>query len=323
MKANPNIEELLCSYVDGELPPRQQTEVQRLAAKDPEVGRRLRRLQNSKALICGLPKAEAPGELLERVKLAVERKSLLDEQPVSSVSSAGVIHLMARRFLAMAAMIALLGVLGFVVYQIVAPSPGGNAPGLVAVDRPEMPAIEVADAGFSGQLEIRTAAFAQAQAVLRSAIEDNGLSSLVESNNAADASSYRLVGSREAAGRLIASLQTVWQNFDHVTLHVGGESASPVTVEAVTAEQMINLVAKDSALATVETARNYAVLNAMTRGSSGREALAMIDGDAVGVRDLVEFDNTVRMAGPKPESVATSPEGEANTSLTIVLLRTR
>ena len=123
MKANPNIDELLCSFVDGELPARQQTELQRLVARDPEVGRRLRQLQNCRTLVSALPRAEAPGELLEQIKLAVERKTLLAEQPASGVSTAGVIHLMARRFLAAAAMIALLGVLGFVVYQIVAPVP--------------------------------------------------------------------------------------------------------------------------------------------------------------------------------------------------------
>ena len=34
MKANPQIDELLCSFIDGELSLRQQTEVQRLVARD-------------------------------------------------------------------------------------------------------------------------------------------------------------------------------------------------------------------------------------------------------------------------------------------------
>jgi anti-sigma factor RsiW len=66
MNANPNIDELLCSYLDGELPPRQQTEVQRLVARDPEVGRRLRQLQNCKTLISALPRAQAPAEMLDQ-----------------------------------------------------------------------------------------------------------------------------------------------------------------------------------------------------------------------------------------------------------------
>ncbi len=320
MKANPNIDELLCSYVDGELPPRQQTEIQRLAARDPEVGRRLRQLQNSKALISGLPRAEAPAELLERIKLAVERKTLLEEQPTSSVSSAGVMYLLARRLVAAAAMIALLGVLGFVVYQILAPVPAGNGPGFVA-NAPE----RVPDSGFSGQLEIRTAALAQAEAVLKRAIDENGLSRFVESNSATEASSYRFVGSREAATRLIASLQSVWHNFDGVAFHVVGDDtdAAPVVVEAVTAEQAVSIVAEETTAATLESARNCAAMNAMAQDTPGREVLAMVNSDAAGALDLVQFDDTVRVAGPKPESTLTSPQGDVNASLTIILLRTR
>ena len=51
MKSNSNIDELLCSFIDGELPPRQKTEVQRMAARDPQVSQRLRQLQNCKHLI--------------------------------------------------------------------------------------------------------------------------------------------------------------------------------------------------------------------------------------------------------------------------------
>ena len=137
MKADPKIDELLCSLVDGELPARQQTELQRLAARDPEIGRRLRQLQNCRALMSALPRSEAPAEMFEQIKVAVERKTLLEEQPASGASMAGVIHLIARRLMAAAAMIALLGVLGYVVYQIVAPVPGtGVQPPTMAVDKP-------------------------------------------------------------------------------------------------------------------------------------------------------------------------------------------
>jgi anti-sigma factor RsiW len=325
MKANPNIDELLCSFVDGELPLRQQTEVQRLAARDPEVGRRLRRLQNARTLISGLPRAEAPGDLLEQVKLALERKTLLEEQPTAGVSTAGVIHLMARRLVAAAAMIVLLGALGFVVYQILAPVPGGNVAGPVAFDQPAISPVAVADAGFSGRLEIRTAAVAQAEAVLTRAIEENGLSRFVESSSAAGASTYRLVGSRQAASRLVASLQSVWQKSDGVTLRIEGkgENATPVTVEAVTPEQAVSIIASENTAATLETARNYAVMNAVAQRMPGREVLAMVHNDAAGAQDLVKFDDTVRMAGPKTDSTLAEPQGEMNANLTIILLRTR
>ena len=82
MKPNPNLDELLSSFMDGELSPRQRTEVQRMAAHDPAVARRLRQLQNCRTLFCSLPPAEAPGDMLEQIRQSLERKTLLQEQPV-------------------------------------------------------------------------------------------------------------------------------------------------------------------------------------------------------------------------------------------------
>lgn len=333
MKANPNIDELLCSFVDGELPPRQQTELQRLAARDPEVGRRLRQLQNCKTLISALPPAEAPGELLEQIKLAVERKTLLEEQPALGISTAGVIHLAARRCLAAVAMIALLGVLAFVVYQIVAPvaDTGVRTP-VAGIDKPlrmkSAAPTAVADSGFSGRLEIQTgpsATVAQVDAVLKRAVEQNGLSALVASDDAAGTRTYKLVSSRQGVSRLIASLQGIWQSFDGVTLQIDarGQFASPVTVDAVTPEQAASIVASENTAASMEAARNYAALNAMTKRTPGHEVLEMVKDDAAIARDLAIFGDNVRLTGPAQDRTLTPPQGKLNVNLTIVLLHTR
>ncbi len=333
MKANPNIDELLCSFVDGELPPRQQTEIQRLIARDSEVSRRLRQLQNCKTLISALPRAEAPGELLEQIKLAVERKTLLAEQPVSGVSTAGVIHLIARRLLAAAAMIALLGVLGFVVYQIVAPVPNTGVQPVARIDAPlrvepaqpgTVQAV-VADSGLSGRLEIRTATVPQADAILKRAVEQNGLSALVASDDTAGIRTYKLVSSRQGVGRLIASLQGIWQSFDGVTLQIEGpgQLMTPVTVSAVTPEQAGSIVASNNTAASIETARNYAIMNAMAGRMPGRDVLAMVGTNAASVRDLVTIDDKVWITQTQPDTTLTPPQGEPNVSLTIVLLHTR
>jgi hypothetical protein len=334
MKANPNIDELLCSLIDGELPPRQQTELQRLVARDPEVGRRLRQLQNCKALVGALPRAEAPAELLERIKLAAERKTLLEEQSATDVSAAGVIHLLARRFLAAAAMIVLLGVLGLVVYQILAPVPQtGGRPPVVVLDKPSQTpgpgpgaaTMVVADSGFSGRLEIRTATLVQADAVLKRAVEQNGLSALVASDDSAGVRTYKLVSSRQGVGRLIASLQSIWQSFDGATLQIEGpgQFARPVTVENVTPEQAVSIVAQGSSVGSVETAMNYAVLNAMAQLTPGRDVLNVMGNDAAVALDLANIDDEVLIAGPEADTTLAPPQGPANASLTIVLLHTR
>jgi hypothetical protein len=331
MKANPNIDELLNSFLDGELPVRQQTEVQRLVARDPEVSQRLRQLQNCKTLISALPRAQAPAEMIEQIRLRVERKTLLEEPSASGVRSAGARRLMARRLLAAAAMIALVGLLAAVVYQIVAPIPGGSMSRPVAdlggpsgVGGVPAATLAVADAGLAGRLEIRTATVAQADAILKRAFEESGSSGLVRSESVADAHSYRLVGSRQAVNRLVASLGDAWRSFDAVTLSVEGpgHAASPVTVETLTPAQVIDIVAQGTTQASLEVARSYAAANAMTANMPGREVLASLGhgSDA----DLTPALPNVWLT--RRETAATTPatpQGEPNVTLTIVLLRTR
>jgi len=332
MKVNPNIDELLNSFLDGELPPRQHVEVQRLVARDPQVGRRLRQLQSCKTLISALPRAEAPGEMLEQIKLSLERRALLEEPSVSSRSIAGRWQLIARRFVAAAAMIALLGVLGVVVYQILAPVSGTGVNGPVAKNASSEPLtddrqggpIPVAVAEFSGRLEIRTASFLSTSAFISRAVEENGLSRSVESEVTGNSRIFRVASTREGVNRLLAGLSEIWQTFDMATLRVDrpGQYTDAVAVEAVTPEQAIKVVAQGSAQTAVETARNYAQMNAMRRDMPAGEILAMIHDDASDARDLTNIDEIVRSAGFKPKTLP-APQGKIDTTLTIILLRTR
>ncbi len=304
-----------------------------MAAHDPTVARRLRQLQNCRTLVCALPPAEAPGDLLEQIRQSLERKTLLQEQPVARRRSAGVVHLMFRRFVAAAAMIALLGVLGVVVYQIVAPVPGMQPSSPVAVNPyPPQPVpdlggaapVPVVDRGFSGRLELATAAFAQADAFVQRAVQSFGSVESAHPEMAGDRRVYRVVGTREGLYRLVASLGGVWQEFDSATLHVSEpEGAASVTIEAVTPDQMIEVVARNSTEASVETAQMYATMNQMARTMPGREIAPLIDEDtgSLFASDAIPMP---KLAGPADTNQAThTPPSQGTTpaSLTIVLLR--
>jgi hypothetical protein len=333
MKPNANLDELLSSFMDGQLSPRQRTEVQRMAAHDPQVARRLRQLQNCRTLFSSLPVAKAPSDLLEQVKTSLERHTLLQEQPVAGRRSMGAWHLAFRRFVSAAAVIALLGVLGLVVYQIVSPVPQGGVGSRVA-QGPSSPAglgpvpappTVVADAGFTGRLELRTAKLVQVDGFLGRAIENSGLSSRVESGMLGNQRVYRIAGTREGVNRLVASLSGVWQNFDSATMQVvRPENAAPVVVEAVTPEQTAGIVAQGSTKASIETAMSYAVLNHMAKNMPGSE-----------IRSLIQSEPTsLFAAGSIPQPRETGPDsatraaqapalGKAQVNLTIVLLSTR
>jgi anti-sigma factor RsiW len=146
----PNIDELLNSFIDGELDQRHQTEVQRLIKHDERIAERLLTLQKCKRLVSSLPYTEAPQELLGNIKASLEEKKLPvsavrpsasptlglaerrggerdyaeSEQPVSDRQQRrerrGARHLLLRRLTAAAAMIGLVAVLAALIYSIIA-----------------------------------------------------------------------------------------------------------------------------------------------------------------------------------------------------------
>jgi hypothetical protein len=327
MKANPNIDELLCSFIDGELPLRQQTEIQRLMARDPDVARRLRQLQNTKTLVGALPRAEAPVEMLDQIKFTLERRSLLDERPAAVRATAGRRHLLVRKLVAAAAMIALLGVLGLVVYQIVAPVPPAGSPvalggggGATTVPASTGRVIPT-DGGVTGRLEIRTAALVQTEASIQQAVEDYGLSAVLEPEAGSRSKVYRLSGSRENMRRLVASLGGLWKKIEAATLHVGrpGEFTDPVAVADVTAEQTIAILDQDTTEASLLMARRCAVENSMP----GREIVKAINQDLESVLAMAETSRPrlTKTQDGTDELTASKDDGQA--SLTIVLLGAR
>ena len=334
MKANPNLDELLCSFIDGELSPRQRTEVQRMATHDSQVARRLQQLQNCRSLFCSLPVDKAPSDLLEQIKVSLERHSLLQEQPVVRKRSVGAWHLAFRRLVAAAAVLVLMGVLGVVVYQIVAPvspiGPGlaplasdGRSPSGLEQDRTVVTPLVAADDGFTGRLELRTARLAYADSFVAREIANSGLSGVNESDVLGNRRVYRVTGTRESVNRLVASLSGVWQSFDGAVLQVDRpeNAQTPVIVESVTAAQAAGIVAQNSTQATIEAAAGYAAMNRLAKNMPGREIRSLIQDDPGSLFAALSIPMP-KETGPDSSASATRvrPEGKAPVSLTIVLL---
>jgi hypothetical protein len=331
MKPNPNLDELLSSFMDGELSPRQRTEVQRMAARDAQVARRLQQLQNCRSLFCALPVEKAPSDLLEQIRVSLERHSLLQEQPVVRKRSIGAWHLAFRRLVAAAAVLVLMGVLGVVVYQIVSPVSPGAGPlasdshslSTGERDRTTVTPLMVADAGFTGRLELRTARLAYADTFVARAIENSGLSGQDQSDIAGNKRVYRVTGTRENVNRFVASLSGVWQNFEDAVLQVdrAESTQTPVVVEGVTPEQAAGIVAQNSTQASLEAAAGYAVMNRVAKAMPGGEIRSLMPDDPRALFAALSIPQP-RETGPQtaPPITAVRPEGKAQVSLTIVLL---
>ena len=326
MKENPDmdiyasderIDELLNSFIDGELTQRQFTEVQRLVAHNEQVARRMSELQECKMLVSSLPCAEAPAGMAGEIKSTLERRTLLGQSLEPYEERRGARHLLFRKVLSAAAMIGLIAVLAAVIYTILAPEgvpekpvavegwkpptreiEFGNAVPSVAKEievKVAEPAIVVAaekttaESGvplmavaksmeFSVRLELKTGGSLAVAASINRAIEDNGLFEKETAGYRSDKGKYALNCSREAMGLLLADLENVWGRFDSVKLFVETDpDGDEVVIDAVTVEQIAEIVNQDSLEKHMKVARDFAVLNSISELLPGKEVFAAID----------------------------------------------
>lgn len=338
MTDNPNIDELLNGFIDGELSAREQTEVQRLIAHDEGAARRLRELQNCKVLVGSLPFAEAPAGMAEQIKASLGR-SVPVLQPPLRIEHVGARHLLVRKVAAVAAMVGLAAVLAAVIYTIVAPESGTERPvalegwehpvgelktikpkhGIAAVVEKPILKPGLAEMEFAGRLELETRELAIVEASINRAIEDNGLLEKISPKSEGNKRVYAINCSREALRLLLADLDNIWKRFDSARLLVETDRVGEqVVVEAVASGQVIEIVKQDSVQACIDAARDFAVLNKMGELSPGKEMFAAID-DAQ--PDLMAIPKPVLTSSEKAiKERASQPEDDQRVHLTIVLV---
>jgi len=271
MKNNPNLDELLNGYIDGELTDRQRIELQRLISNDTNIARKLEQLRRCKMLVGALPHAEAPADMLRRVKASLESQTFLGPQMPRFDNQAGARQLLFRKVLTAAAMIALIAVLGTVIYTIVAPD---DAVKPVAMDRPtgqpdtptfDKPKVTVASdmaiAEFNGTLQFTTASATVAEAVVK-AIQANGLLAEFAPANRLAKGPYSLNCTRTEMELLMADLEDIWHEFDSAKLFLdGGATDRTVFVEDLTIEQLSSIINQPSPEKRIRQAKDFAFLN--------------------------------------------------------------
>ena len=326
MKEIPNMDELLNSFIDRELPPRQQTEVQRLVDHDEKIAQRLRQLQKCKMLLSSLPVAEAPPQILENVKVSLARRTLLGEEPSAFDERVGARHLLGRKVFAAAAMLGLVSIFAAVVYTIVAPT---VPPGPVAIERRDLPqrvdVIEpaptlVAAAPFSGRLELRTNYLPAVVSIINKAIEENIPSDeWIASDRSYVREPHALICSMESFNLLLAKLNNIWDKLDSAILLIDTEVfGEQVVVDAVTAEQIAGIVNQEDPQRRIKVAKDFAAFNHITERMPGREILTALDYSTV---DLIIAPKPVQTSNEKTiKKSATGTKADKNIRLTITVM---
>jgi hypothetical protein len=309
MKMNQNIDELLNSFVDGELTQSQQSEVQRLIADDPQVAQRLRQLRACKALVSSLPRAQAPAQTLQRIKASLQAETPLRYRPVSSAARKATRFVLVRRLVAAAAVIGLIVVLAAVVQTLV--------PHEVAPDGAG-PAVNVAAGGFSGRLELKTTTFAAVDASIKKAIHNNGLSDCVTPTRVGDKNVYSLRCTKERLNLLLADLNKIWQEFDTATLFVDTEHfGNPIVIDAVTAKQTAEIVNQQSLNECIDVAKDFVLLHNMAESMPGKDILAAIGDEQPSSINIPKPDLTWNKETVEPSPTQVDDSQKVN--LTIVL----
>lgn len=221
-----NIDELLNSFIDGELTKRQQIEVQRLIAHDPKIVQQLRELQRAKALVSFLPAAEAPADMPDRIKAALQSRTILTEPAYAAERFdhyKGARHLFVRKLMTAAAMIGLIAILGAVVWTIISPEKTGPT-------------------GFTGTLEFTTAALSEVDQFIADSIENNNLLQCSGPRTRKGKRVYVLTGSRVGINLLLNDLDNIWPKFDSATLIVDTKMAGQKVVNASSAQDITDLI---------------------------------------------------------------------------------
>ncbi len=326
MKENSNIDELLNSFIDDELSPRHRTEVQRLIAHDTEVAERLAELERCKMLVGSLPRAEAPVEMAEDIKAALERRTLLGQRPEHIESQRGVMQLFVRKVTTAAAMIGLVAVLGAVIYSIVAPEgapyrpvavePSQPAPVIMAVsDEKPVTKADTAAAGFEGRLELSTGDFAAADEFVETVLQSHGLWQTTPGPSSHNGKRLWSVSCRQQRLNLVlADLAKGWSRFDSAILVV---NSGEVTVDNVTAGQLAEIASHNDSERRIKAAKYFAVANNMAGRLPTEKVLAINDAkpDLVTIPKpvLTSSEQTAKDAGDKTQD-------QQNVHLTIVLV---
>lgn len=325
MKEIPNLDELLNSFIDDELPPRQHTEVQRLLDHDEKIARRLEQLQQCKMLLGSLPVTEAPPRVLDNVKEYLARRTIGVQEPLVYDEQVGARHLLGRKVLAAAAMLGLVTVLAAVIYSIMAPVVPNrptavelrNTPTTIDLTEPG-PAI-VAVAPFSGRLELQTDALPAVVGFINRTIEETIPSDeWIKSDKNDSREPHTLVCSSGSFNLLLAELGDIWDKLDSATLFVDTEVfGRTVAVDAVTPEQIKGIINEDDSARRIELARDFAFLNNVTENLPGKEILVVIDNTTV---DLIKPPKPFLTSNHKTTQKLTSRTGaDKNIHLTITV----
>lgn len=285
--ASARIDEMLNSFIDGELTARERAEVEQLVARDVRAAKRLRQLEKCKMLVTSMPRLDVPAEVSEGIRASLARMRVPGNEWARQ-ERAGKRHMFFRRVLSAAAMIGLVAALAGVIYSIAGPqeTPSDRSVALVS----PKPGLNVsALPAFSGRLELKTHSLPEVSAFIGTTIEENGLADSAGPVRRQDRRVYSVNCSRKDLDSLLANMETIWPDLNAATLFVDTQVfGKEVAVSNVTTGQIAQIAGQPDPTTRERIANDIDARNSMAANIPGREILAAIqDSGKSLVRELV------------------------------------
>lgn len=296
-----DIEQLLSDYVDGQLPERERTEVKRLVLHNDALADQLRRMERQKQILNSLPVAAAPDSLAGDVKASLERKLILDEYTHAIDESAGVRHLLVRRCLSVAAMLILpIGVLGWVIFNIITPAPSTEKQIAVNISRSDIEAeydkvaedrIVAAEKAivktvaeeflFDSTLHLASTQSIDINNFIKKAVYENDLiDCTIPKRPASQIGKTEYHINCDVAGimALLDDLDAVWDKCDSLSLSVAPDSTpAAIVIDDVTHAQVMTIFAPTGSLdERIEKAKYFASANTTDAIAAAAPSEAML-----------------------------------------------
>ncbi len=281
------IEELLNSYIDGELSPEECAQVEQLVSSDASIASQLKALERCKLLVSSLPPAEPPAYLVSGIKELLQNRLVTGD--VEHIERRrGRRHLFTRQLMAASLMIGLLGIMAAVVYKIVGPERQVSPTVAVQPQTNILPARtnkvvvakpQAADMGLYS-LQLQTSDFVAVDAFVNKLLDESSWLKYEATRESPGRSVYRVLCSKGGLEALVADLSTIWSKFDSATLVVRTDDAGQyATVTAVKPEQIPEIVNQDTPDGRIRLAKDFAVLNNIEMDSPGRNVMAFVNRD--------------------------------------------
>ena len=317
------IEELLSGYIDGELAEQERVEIERLILHDESVAEKFRLMEKQKKLLGSLPVASAPDGLLDDITAALERRFILDESIHAPHSAAGYRGLFVRRTLTAAAMLVVVGLLGYVVLNIIMPSAGPRRETAVNDTIELLPVIEPArvvtgesfapepvEVVFAADLLLTTPNLISVDNFIEKAIYSSGLFDDTIPGRQSGECVYRITADASKIAVLLSELASVRDKFEKRTFTITGAAPEKGFVaDGLSFSQIAQILDSKTEGSRIQIARDFTRFNSLMKDKTDSE---------------LAFEPTVPIkpvltAGEKRPSNIENPQPSETVSLTITI----